>query len=302
MISLDKLIIGNGGGSVKTLAQVKEACRAPINRVTVGSITLDARTGNIGDTYYFHPQDLWSINSLGLPNIGIEGYGPLWREMLAVAHGEGKELWANISPFSAEESGEMADRLLCAGLDGVELNGSCPNVWDGGKQKKIPALDPEAADEMFRVTAEYVGNLEQQICFKLSPTRDIELIRSLVSVFRKHQVTNLVACNTKGSQTGTRVDGKPALAFRAKEGEPLLHEGGLAGAAIQVETLSTVRHLLEYMPEAKVIGLGGIFTGVDAELYILLGCVGVQSTTGYLERRGQLFVDILTYLSDKVPA
>ncbi len=300
-MDLEKLIIGNGGGSVKTLAQVKAACKTPMTRVTVGSITLHARPGNTGETYYFHPQRFWSLNSLGLPNIGIEAYGEQWREMLAVAHGEGKELWANISPFSSEECAAMTDRLLCAGLDGVEINGSCPNVWVDGKPKKIPALDPEAADDMFRTTAVCVGNLSQ-VSFKLSPTRDLDLLKQLVGVFKQHQVGTLVACNTKGGQRGVRVDGRQALAFKADNDPTTRHEGGLAGTAIKSDALFLASHLVQMMPEACVIGLGGIFTGADADDYLDAGCLGIQSTTGYMEFGGQLFVDILMHLSDKVPA
>ncbi len=264
-----------------------------MTRITVGSITKEPRSGNIGDVYYFHPTEHWSLNSLGLRNRGIDWYGEQVREMLKLARGAGKELWASISPFSAEECGEMADRLLCAGVDGVEINGSCPNVWDGGKHKTIPALHPETAAEMFHVTGRYIGNLNQA-SFKLSPTRDLELLNELAKVLRSYQVEQLVCCNTIPDQERLREDGKPALSFRSSEEDTeVKHKGGLAGSAIVEESLYVASEMMRLLPNALVHGSGGIFDGEAAGRYFDIGCAGIFSTTGYLEYREALFVDIL---------
>lgn len=299
MIRLDAMPFGNGAGSIKTLEQVKRACRGAMNVITVGSITKEPRVGNIGETYYFHPQEFWSINSLGLPNMGLEAYGPLWREIIERSHDAGKKVWASISPFSSEECGEMADRLLCAGLDGVEVNGSCPNVWDGGKQKAIPALDPEAADNMFTVLKKHVGDFSS-ISFKLSPTRDTELLGALARVFKTHQVYTLVCCNTLPDQEGTRVDGKPALAFRSDESDQVVkHKGGGAGTKSLEDSLFVAEAMHELLPLADIKGSGGVFHFGDAKRYLDVGCMAFQSTTGYLEFGEQLFVDIAMGLSDQ---
>ncbi len=89
-LSLEKMPIGNGAGSVKSLDHVARACKGPMTRITVGSITVQPRVGNIGETYYFHPQDMWSLNSLGLPNPGMDAYKKLLPEMVKMAHGAGK--------------------------------------------------------------------------------------------------------------------------------------------------------------------------------------------------------------------
>jgi dihydroorotate dehydrogenase len=67
---LEKISLGNAAGTIKTLEQVMEACRSAMTNITVGSITLEQRHGNQGDTYYYHPQEQWSLNALGLPNPG----------------------------------------------------------------------------------------------------------------------------------------------------------------------------------------------------------------------------------------
>lgn len=301
-LNLEKLIIGNGAGSIKHLDEVKRAAKSPMTRITVGSITAKAREGNVGDVYYYHPQEQWSLNSLGLPNRGMTVYSQLLPEMVKIAHGSGKQLWASISPFSPEECGQMADDCLVCGVDGVEINGSCPNVWNNGRRKAIPALDPSAAAEMFQVVGLYIGSMEQ-VSFKLSPTTDRELLIKLAKVCGEYQVEQLVCCNAKPDQEGTRVDGKPALAFRASEQDPeFKHLGGRGGHPSLEENLWVTRVMRDYLPRATLIGIGGIFTGADAELYLQSGATGIQSTTGYVEFKEQLFVDILMYLAEKVSA
>jgi dihydroorotate dehydrogenase len=291
---LEKRIFGNGAGSIKTLEHVKKACRGAMTRITVGSITASERAGNSGDVYYFHPQEFWSLNSLGLPNRGMPAYRSLLPEMVAIAHGAGKELWASISPFSPEECAHMTAECLECDVDGVEVNGSCPNVWEGGKRKAIPALDPEAAEEMFAAVARKIGTMDK-VSFKLSPTRDPGLLLSLARVIDQYGIPLLVCCNTKPDQYDTRVDGKPALAFRSSEGEEMRHTGGLAGSRVLDDNAWVARVMRSYS-SAAIIGVGGVFTGADAERY-LLNCIGIQSTTGYLEFGEQLFVDMLIYLS-----
>ncbi len=300
-VSLETMPFGNGAGTIKFPDQVMKASRGPMSRITVGSITAKPRDGNSGDVYYFHPQKQWSLNSLGLPNPGMEVYKKWLPAMVDIAHGTGKTLWASISPFSPEECGEMAQACLEAGVDGVEINGSCPNVYQEGRRKAIPALDPSAAEEMFRVLGRYVESMDR-ISFKLSPTRDKHLLSRLAVVFNTYDIRQLVCCNAKADQEGTRVDGKPALAFRSSAEDQVRHQGGLGGSKVFTENLRVAKAMRGLMPEADIIGIGGILTGVDAELYLELGCIGFQSTTGYLEFGNHLFVEILMHLSDKVLA
>lgn len=298
MIDLENIPFGNGGGSVKTLADVEEACQTPMTEIEVGSITMHRRDGNIGETYYFDQDGFWSLNALGLPNLGWEYYAAYLPEMAMHAHDAGKKLRANIAPFSPDECGQLAESCLQRGADSVVINGSCPNVWDGGRHPAVPALNPEAAEALLEATKRYLGHHIRDTWFKLSPTDDPVLVQKLVAAFRRHGVRKFVCCNTKGDQQRTREDGTPALAFRASEGEEVRHVGGLAGMDVQSDNLATARLFIQHMPEAEVIGLGGIFTGAHAKAYLDAKCVGFQATTGYLEFGGQLFVDIIYQLTD----
>ena len=307
---LERMSIGNGAGSIKYPDQVARACKSPMSRIMVGSITLLPRDGNIGDVYYFHPQNFWSLNSLGLPNPGMEAYKKLLPEMVCVAHGAGKELWTSVAGFSPAEYAQMAVDCFGCGVDGVELNLSCPNVWKGDERKEIPSLNPELIREIVNtvhsLTYDKFGgvrfeSIENSITIKLSPVEDDSRQEEIAEAILD-TVEEVTLSNTVPDAQGLRVDGKPALAFRSDDADHhIKHRGGLAGAAVLKPNLVFVSRMKQLLGEdISVIACGGIFTGADAVRYIEAGACGIQCTTSYLEFKEQIFVDILMQLSDLV--
>src|SRR4051812_45961964 len=92
-------------------------------------ITLHGRRGNRGPRVVETPGGM--LNAIGLQNVGIHKvistYAPTWAEWQV-------PVIANIAGDSAEEFAYMASRLEgVPGVSGVELNISCPNVWEGGR-------------------------------------------------------------------------------------------------------------------------------------------------------------------------
>lgn len=305
LITLDKLIFGNGAGSIKTMQHVVEACRGPMTRITVGSITKEERAGNVGDVYYFDPTEKWSMNSLGLPNIGIAKYRDTLPYMVQKAHEHGKELWASVSGSSPEENLEMALSCWYDGVDGVELNLSCPNVWGPSGRKAIPALDWELT---YKIVVEIRGRvggaewdkLRHRLALKLSPTDDEELINKLAIITANHGIGWLTIGNTIPDQERLREDGKPALAFRSNDQDTVVkHKGGLAGSAVKKANTAMVRALRLLLPEQfRITGVGGIFDAADAYEYLEAGASAFQCTTGYIEYGNRVFESILPGLSD----
>jgi dihydroorotate dehydrogenase len=128
-MELAKLIIGPAAGMVKTVWDFRGACEVPtITRVTVGSITLEPREGNIGQTTGYNSVTGAYANSLGLPNVGMQGYKRLLPAMRTHADSVGKELWASVAGFSPEEYATMTHGCFLGDVHGVELNFGCPNV------------------------------------------------------------------------------------------------------------------------------------------------------------------------------
>jgi len=298
-----QIILGNGAGAVKSLEDVRKACQSSMNRVTVGSITLEARAGNIGETYYFHPQEKWSLNSLGLPNPGMDAYKKLLPEMRRMAHGGGKKLWASIAGFTPEEYGTMAESCLKAGADGVEINLSCPNAWKDGERKQMPAEHPNLALQIISTVKNYTRALNHKsFAVKLSPTKDDLLLADLARHMRNSGIEYVVCSNTIPGRQRKREDGADALAFRTSAEDPeKKHAGGMAGSVALEESVWMTKHLRKLLPPAvQILGCGGIFTGADAYRYIEAGASGFQCTTACVEFGNQIFTDILMELVDLV--
>ena len=133
----------NAAGTCKLLEGQEgfnELVRSATAAIMVGSITLEPRPGNSGNVFW--SDDLFSLNSSGLPNPGLEYYQNHLPKMLSLARQAPKPLFVSIVGFSVEEYVQLTEFALATGADLVELNLSCPNIWDEGRQKSLACFDP----------------------------------------------------------------------------------------------------------------------------------------------------------------
>ncbi|TSC68565.1 MAG: dihydroorotate dehydrogenase (fumarate) [Parcubacteria group bacterium Gr01-1014_56] len=263
--------------------------------VTVGSITMEERLGNSGDVYYFHPVEMWSLNSLGLPNLGLPVYLQILPEMRTRVHAAGKNLRVSVAGFSPKEYAILAQQCLESGADEIELNLGCPNAWGRDGQKPIASYYPE-------LTAAILEEVEKavrptKVSVKISPVDKLDILEKLANVILDYPfISHIVATNTIPNQERLREDGRPAVSFDSGK-----HLGGLAGDPIRNETHRVIDTLRDLLPEQNFTAVGGIFTGVHALGYLEKdNTVGFQSATGYIEYGPKLFSDIFQELSELV--
>lgn len=287
MITFDKLVVGNAGGMVKTLADVERFCKSSATRITVGSITMHGRAGNVpvppGDVYFYDEVTGESGNSLGLPNEGVGYYSKLLPQMVAMAHAAGKELWASVNGESVEEIVWLVEACFKCGVDGVEINLACPNVHDKGKQKPLFCEDPTLVEDILwrLVKAGFKG---KKIGIKVSPNDNEALIADICHVVQITDIaTEVVCCNTKGGQRFVR-NGIDMIAFMPPGSDEVKHVGGQAGKPIhelcvRVATLYT-KHL---PPDVDVLGVGGNFEAEDAMDFLRVGCKGFMCATSIMK-------------------
>lgn len=305
MIKFENLVIGNGGGMVKTLADVERFCKSTVTRITVGSITKLGREGNKpvppGDVYYYDEETGESGNSLGLPNKGEEEYMKLLPRMIEVARMAGKSLWASIVGESVAEIVELTLVCFACGVDGVEINLACPNVHDKGKQKPLFCNDPELVEQILGKLA--ASNLKgKQIGIKLSPTLDEKLLNELGHVvFLTDIVTEVVAANTEPNQRFVR-NGVDMIAFLPPGSDEVKNVGGGAGKPLHEKVVAMVRLLKKYLPGyVRIIGVGGVFTGQDAYDLIEAGASGFQCATAVMKYGPGIFSAISLQLAELTP-
>lgn len=262
--------IGNGAGTCKTREDVILAAQSGIDVITVGSITLK-ESGNPGTNHYRNDL-LTSVNALGLLNEGGGYYEELLKEMVAIAHRAGKKLAVSIAPKNKDELRKLLMLADEAGVDIVELNAGCPNIWKDGKPKQIIAYNPKDLAEyleVFHVIFPASADKEQRL--KISYTPDYVLLAELASVIAPYQIT-LVNMNTLANARMLLYENR-----KFRDAIPFgKHLGGLSGPELRYLSLGQITLLRELLPNHPIIGVLGITQGLHALEYLSMGVSGFQ--------------------------
>ncbi len=276
----------NAAGTCKTLEHVRELARSAVSAIMLGSMTIEDRAGNTGINWW--TSKTHSLNTLGLPNRGIAYFQDVLPEMVAIAHGEGKLLIVSVAGFSPEQYGILTEVAIGCGVDAVEENFGCPNVWGrDGTQKRITCFDPELTALTLEQIKRCVG-LDHHIWVKVSPFSDPFALAQTASVLAQSQVVRAVtSMNTFPNAFGYEQN-KSAIA--ASEGF-----AGLSGPAIKLIGLGQIRQLRKALPShIPVIGVGGITHGEDIWQYRDSGAAAVQVATTYVKQGAGVFSRLLS--------
>jgi dihydroorotate dehydrogenase len=302
---LAKLSIGNAAGLVNSMPEIIHACELNgMTEVTIGPITQEFRPGNYGTTYAYDPMSRNSANSRGLPNQGWQWYRDHFDEIRALAHRHNKRLRASIVGFSPDGYAGIAQRARYAGVDEIEINLGCPNVWSkDGVQKPIISYDSVATNDVLSAVRSGIGT-GIPIAVKISPVPDETLPDLVESIVACDIVKKVVAVNTL-PHTRLIIDGKSTLRFKpagASEESPWLEAGGGGGAMLRFHRQRVVTYLANHLPvEMKIIAVGGIFDGKDVMEALQAGAHGFQIGTAWAEFDGPRAIDgILSELSELV--
>ena len=226
---------------------------ADVGAVVSKGITPKPRAGNGGVRIAETPAGM--LNSIGLENPGIEAF---CRDILPEAAKLPTAFIVNISAGTAEEYGEMAQMLDVEGVDGIEVNISCPNVKEGGI---VFGTDPKQAA---RVTQEVKKYTKKPVIVKLSPN-----VTDITQMARAVEEAGADAVSLINTLTGMAID--------VEKRQPLLGNitGGLSGPAVKPIALRMVYQAAKAV-SIPVIGMGGIQTGEDVAAFLLVGASAVE--------------------------
>ncbi len=287
---MDELRLMNAAGTCKTMEDVERFGGVPITELTLGSVTPLRREGNEGTTFWIDDRTGASLNALGLPNPGLEYYRAHLPRMAETVHQAGKALRVSLAGFSLEDYRTLAEGVAPFEIDTIEINLSCPNVWDGADQKPIFALDPMLVDEVCRIVAS-VTPRRTGLAVKLAPCDPLLLKRLAETVARAPRIGEVVAVNTIPNafvfdDTGRAAIGGNGLA-------------GLGGRALKPVALGHVHQLRALLPDRIAItGVGGIFEGRDVTDYTRAGATAVQVGTACYAYGAGVFQDIIAEFLD----
>ena len=199
------------------------------------------------------------LNSIGLANPGLEGFV---RDKLPFLASLPIPVIVNVAGERPEEYREVVRRLDGAGgIDGYEINISCPNVERGGMEL---SSDPQ---EVFELISSLKEVTSRPLIVKLSP--NLGNISEVAQAAEEAGADALSAINTLVGMAIDIGSKRPILARGT---------GGLSGPAIKPVALALVWRVARAV-KIPVIGVGGIFTSEDALEFILAGATAVQVGT-----------------------
>jgi dihydroorotate dehydrogenase (NAD+) catalytic subunit len=224
-----------------------------VGGIVAKGVTPQPRAGNAGTRIAEVPAGM--LNSIGLENPGLEAF---LTDILPQAAKLDTAFLVNISAGTVEEYGEMAARLDIDGVDGLEVNISCPNVKEGGI---VFGTDPKAAAAVTRAVKEHT---HKPVLVKLSP--NVTDITVMAKAVEEAGADGIALINTL---LGMAIDIRTA--------RPVLGNvtGGLSGPAVKPVALRMVWQAAQTV-SIPIIGMGGIMTGEDAVEFLMAGASAVE--------------------------
>lgn len=220
------------------------------------TITPAPRIGNPPPRTVETPSGL--LNSIGLDNDGLDAFLAKHLDYLVSL---GTAIIANIAGHDRDEFLRMAERLdSCAGLAGIELNISCPNV-SGGVDFGV---DPEMTAAVVRGVR---GVCRLPVIAKLTPN-----VTDITAIARSAAEAGADAVTIANTFQGMAID------WRRRK--PVLGNvvGGLSGPAIKPIVLRMVWQVARQVP-IPIIAVGGIQCLDDMLEYLVAGASAVQIGT-----------------------
>ena len=230
----------------------------PFSAFVSKTITLEPRVGN-------EPQRIWEtpagmINSIGLPNKGLDGFiahdlpqlaelpVPLIVSVMATGHEDFARMVAAL-----DERDEV---------DAFELNVSCPNVHSGLIVGEQPAETVSLLEALRPLTA-------KALIVKLTPN-----VADPAAV--------AVAAEEGGADAVSLINTLKASAIDLSAGRPGIAagHGGLSGPAVRPVAIAQVRAVASAV-RVPIVGMGGVSSGADAAEMLAAGAtlvaVGTES-------------------------
>ena len=173
---------------------------------------------------------------------------------------------------------EITERCQACGVDGFELNFSCPH---GLPERKMGAAMGENPEILSEVVGWVMGVAKKPVWAKMTP--NVTHIEDPTRTSLKAGATGISAINTIRSVMGVNLDTlrpEPSV-------EGYTTPGGYSSRAVKPIALRMVMEIAQVIrkefPGRSLSAIGGVETGNDAAEFILLGADTVQVCTGVMK-------------------
>ena len=241
--------------------------------IVTKTVTLKPRPGNPPPRIVETPAGM--LNAIGLQNVGVEQF---LTDKLPYLAALDPVVLVSIMGYTTAEFVALAERLDgLPGVDGLELNLSCPNVaYGAGDGARMFAHDPELTAEVVRAVR---AATTLPIVAKLGPD-----VADIAAIGR--------AAEAAGADALAVMNTIPGMVIDLERRRPVLANvtGGLSGPAIRPIAVRLTYQLVHAVT-IPVVGIGGIVDHRDALQFLLAGACAVQvGTATFTKPRAALAV------------
>lgn len=280
----------NGPNVDAIISATELVLKSPVEFSRWASATYNGGEGNepkYGQVYYHNELTGQTVNSLGLPSVSIDVMEQVYPELQKRADDRGKVVIPGVSAALGDNPlkvlPEMAERLVAAGAERIEVNYSCPNkITDDGGREAILSFDLETMMEA-----------DQDIVQRVGP--DIWVIRKIAPLVGERR--QLISATAEYFAT---VAGRVALSFNTIGGQSILTElgepalnvpgnvGGLSGPATRDVGRSMLSTFRELLPDSVQIDSAlGVMDGHEVYERVASGANFTSAVTLYLENEAK---------------
>ncbi len=246
------MVASGCGGTGRELAAYADL--SALGGFVTRSITVNPRTGGPVPRIVETPSGL--VNAIGLQNPGLDHF--LATELPWLVQ-QGARVFVSIAGKSLGEYAELARRLgRSPGVAGIEVNLSAP---DATGTHVFDVREPfHAASVVSAVQRDLPRGMPALAKLRPDVGRVVESARTVLDA-------GAAAVVVGNAVPAAMPDGRPA---------------GLSGPAIRPLSLRCVTEVAQSLPEAQVVGAGGIGTVEDVRSFLAAGATAVQVGTALL--------------------
>lgn len=265
-------VIGLAAGFDKDAKHLVLWKQLGFGHVEVGTVTPKAQPGNPKPRLFRLVSDQAIINRMGFNNEGVDGmverlkYRP---ENLIVGGNIGKN--KDTPNDAAIEDYRICFEKLYDYVDYITVNVSSPNTPGLRDLQSEEFLVPlfETLDTIRKTKSEF-----KPIFLKIAPDFQRSGLKILGATIKKLNIQGLIATNTTVSRNRLDMSEKEIQKFGpgGLSGAPLLEDSNAILAALSIEVGSDI----------PIIGVGGIFNGIDATEKLDRGASLVQIYSGFV--------------------
>ena len=199
------------------------------------------------------------LNSIGLANVGVKNFIKAKLPFLKTLR---TAVIVNVAGKTVDDFAQVVATIeQGGGVDGYELNVSCPNVKEGGMAF---SADP-------KITAAVTGKArlmtDRCLIVKLSPN-----VTSISEIARAAEMAGADALSVMNTVVGMAVD------IKTKRPKLATITGGLSGPAVKPIAIAKVFEVVQVV-KIPVIGIGGIMNVTDVLEFLITGATAIQVGT-----------------------